>query len=150
MKQNVIWTIKKFEELSTWEFHQIVKARIEVFVVEQNCPYPEIDGDDPKALHLWGEFNSEIVAYCRIFEAGLKYKDASIGRVLTSRNFRGQSLGKVLMKIAIATVSARYTTSKIRISAQDYLLSFYTGLGFSATSKSYLEDNIPHTEMFKI
>lgn len=150
MEQIITWKIKKFDELTTLEFHQIVKARIEVFVVEQNCPYPEIDGDDPKAIHIWGEFNSEIVAYCRIFEAEIKYKESSIGRVLTSENFRGQNLGKVLMNIAIATISARYRTSNIRISAQDYLLHFYTELGFSATSKSYLEDDIPHTEMFKI
>ena len=149
MHQNIIWKIKKFDELSTWEFHQIVKARIEVFVVEQHCPYPEVDGEDPKAIHIWGEVNSDIVAYCRIFSPGTKYKESSIGRVLTTQKFRGQSLGKLLMKIAISSISSRFLASQIRISAQDYLLPFYTELGFLATPNSYLEDDIPHTEMFK-
>lgn len=150
MKQDFIWYVKKFDDLSTLELHQILKARIDVFVVEQDCPYNEVDGDDPKAIHLWGELNNEIVAYCRIFEPGIKYEEASIGRVLTTINFRKHNLGKCLMRFAIQIVESRFRTSAIRISAQDYLLSFYSDLAFSSTAKSYLEDNIPHTEMIKI
>lgn len=143
------WKIKTFNELSTFELHQILKVRIDVFVVEQNCPYPEVDGDDPQAIHLWAEHDGEVVAYCRIFEPGIKYAETSIGRVLTHQNYRKMNLGKILMKFAINTIETRFRESSIRISAQDYLLPFYTDFGFIATGKSYLEDNIPHSEMLR-
>ena len=147
--ENFIWKIKTFDELSAQELHVVLKARIDVFVVEQNCPYPEVDGDDPKAIHLWAEYNGNVAAYCRIFQPGIKYDESSIGRVLTTQKFRKMKLGKTLMKFAIATIEARFRTNSIRISAQDYLLSFYTELGFLATGNSYLEDEIPHSEMLK-
>lgn len=147
--ENFTWKIKTFDDLSTKELHSILKARIDVFVVEQNCPYPEIDGSDPQAIHLWAENKGEVVAYCRIFEPGIKYQESSIGRVLTNQKFRKLNLGKTLMKFAINSLEARFRTSSIRISAQDYLLPFYTELGFITTGKSYLEDDIPHSEMLK-
>lgn len=147
--ENFIWKIKTFDELSAQDLHAVLKARIDVFVVEQNCPYPEVDGDDPKAVHLWAEHNGNVAAYCRIFQPGIKYDESSIGRVLTTQKFRNINLGKTLMKFAIATVETRFQTNSIRISAQDYLLSFYTELGFVATGKSYLEDEIPHSEMLR-
>ena len=122
--KNLTWKIKTFEELSTRELHQILKVRIEVFVVEQNCPYPEIDGYDLQAIHLWAETEGEVAAYCRIFGPGLKYDESSIGRVLTNPNFRKMTLGKTLMNLAIHSVEARFRKSSIRISAQDYLLQF--------------------------
>ena len=145
--ENFIWKIKTFDELSAQELHAVLKARIDVFVVEQNCPYPEVDGDDPRAIHLWAENNGNVAAYCRIFQPGIKYDESSIGRVLTTQKFRKMNLGKTLMKFAIATIESRFGTNSIRISAQDYLLSFYAELGFVATGKSYLEDEIPHSEM---
>ena len=147
--ENFIWKIKTFDELSAHELYAVLKARIDVFVVEQNCPYPEIDGDDPKAIHLWAEQNGNIAAYCRIFQPGIKYDESSIGRVLTTQKYRKMNLGKTLMKNAIGIVEARFRTTSIRISAQDYLLPFYTDLGFISTGKSYLEDEIPHSEMLK-
>ena len=147
--ENFIWKIKTFDELSAQELHAVLKARIDVFVVEQNCPYAEIDGDDPKAIHLWAEQNGNVAAYCRIFQPGIKYDESSIGRVLTTQKYRKMNLGKTLMKNAIGIVEARFRTTSIRISAQDYLLPFYTDLGFIATGKSYLEDEIPHSEMLK-
>ena len=147
--ENFIWKIKTFDELSAQELHDLLKARIDVFVVEQNCPYPEIDGDDPRAIHLWAEQNGNIAAYCRIFQPGIKYDESSIGRVLTTQKYRKMNLGKTLMINAIGIVEARFRTTSIRISAQDYLLPFYTDLGFIATGKSYLEDEIPHSEMLK-
>ncbi|QDP85388.1 GNAT family N-acetyltransferase [Chryseobacterium sp. SNU WT5] len=149
MSSTIVWKIKSFAELTAFELHQILQARIDVFVVEQNCPYNEVDGDDPNALHLWGELDQEIVAYCRIFKPGIKYKEASIGRVLTPLKFRKNKLGKRLMNFAIQIISSQFRTSEITISAQDYLIAFYTDLGFRSTAKSYLEDNIPHTEMKK-
>ena len=147
--KNLTWKIKTFEELSTRELHQILKVRIEVFVVEPNCPYPEIDGYDLQAIHLWAETEGEVAAYCRIFGPGLKYDESSIGRVLTNPNFRKMTLGKTLMNLAIHSVEARFRKSSIRISAQDYLLQFYSAMGFLPTGKNYLEDNIPHSEMLK-
>ena len=147
--KNLTWKIKTFEELSTRELHQILKVRIEVFVVEQNCPYPEIDGYDLQAIHLWAETEGEVAAYCRIFGPGLKYDESSIGRVLTNPNFRKMTLGKTLMNLAIHSVEARFRKSSIRISAQDYLLQFYSAMGFLPTGKNSLEDNIPHSEMLK-
>lgn len=144
-----VWSIKSFDELSTKEFHDIVKARIDVFVVEQNCPYPDLDGYDEKALHLWAEQDGEVAAYCRIFAPGIKYPEASIGRVLTNQTFRRLKLGKILMRFALNTIEAQFRTTSVRISAQDYLLKFYSEFGFEATDKKYLEDDLPHTEMFR-
>ena len=147
--KNVVWRIKNFGELSTKELYEILKIRQEVFVVEQTCYYLDADGSDEKAIHIWGEIEGKIVAYCRIFQPNIKYKEASIGRVLTNPNFRGQNLGKVLMKIALQTIQIRFKSKAVKISAQDYLLKFYSDLGFVDTAKKYLEDDIPHTEMIK-
>lgn len=149
-KIKLVWKIKNFDELSANELYKILKARVDVFVVEQNCPYPELDNYDKKAIHLWAEQDDEVLAYCRIFKPEIKYNEASIGRVLTNQNFRNLKLGKTLMTFAINTVEARFHTSEIRISAQDYLLKFYGNFGFTDTGKKYLEDDIPHTEMLRL
>lgn len=146
---NIIWKIKSFEEITTSELYEIIKARVDVFVVEQNCPYPDLDGYDRKAIHLWAEQDNTVLAYCRIFDKGIKYNKTSIGRVLTSEQGRGKNLGKQLIQYAVETIENRFKTSEVRISAQDYLLKFYSYFGFQDTGKKYLEDNIPHTEMFR-
>lgn len=146
---DIVWKVALFDQLTSIELYEILKLRSEVFVVEQNCPCLDPDGDDLKALHLWAELDNRIVAYCRIFAAGIKYEEASIGRVLTALNYRQLSLGKNLMNLAIQIIQKRYATSKVRISAQDYLLKFYTEFGFEDTGKKYLEDDIPHTEMVR-
>ena len=146
---NIIWKIKSFEEITTSELYEIIKARVDVFVVEQDCPYPDLDDYDQKALHLWAEQDQKVLAYCRIFNQGIKYPETSIGRVLTTEKGRGKNFGKQLIQYAIETIENRFRTSEIRISAQDYLLRFYSGFGFEDTGKKYLEDNIPHTEMFR-
>lgn len=147
MMNNLIWKIKTFNELSTQEFHEILKARINVFIVEQTCPYPELDGYDQEAVHLWAEIEGDVVAYCRLFDSGIKYKEASIGRVLTNQNYRKRNLGRTLLRFAINTVECRFRNSSIRISAQNYLLPFYREFGFVEVGETYLEDDIPHTEM---
>jgi ElaA protein len=144
---NIIWNIKNFDEFTVPELYAVLKARIDVFVIEQNCPYPDLDNYDQQALHLWAEEDGEVMAYCRIFDKGIKYAEASIGRVLTTEKARGKSLGKLLIQYAVETIENRFHTSEIRISAQDYLLKFYGGFGFEDTGKKYLEDDIPHTEM---
>ncbi|WP_374458408.1 GNAT family N-acetyltransferase [Chryseobacterium taeanense] len=148
MKTNIIWKIKTFDEFSVSELYNVLKARIDVFVVEQNCPYPDLDDYDQKAVHIWAEENGEVLANCRIFDRGIKYPEASIGRVLTTEKARGKRLGKQLIQYALDTIEARFHTSEVRISAQDYLLKFYGEFGFEDTGKKYLEDDIPHTEMF--
>lgn len=146
---NIIWKIKNFEEITTAELYEIIKARVDVFVVEQNCPYPDLDRYDQQAIHLWAEQENNVLAYCRIFDKGIKYNETSIGRVLTSEKGRGKNLGKQLIQYALETIENRFKTLEVRISAQDYLLKFYSGFGFQDTGKKYLEDSIPHTEMFR-
>lgn len=145
----IIWKVKIFEELTAAELYRIIKARIDVFVVEQKCLYADLDGKDESALHLWAEKNGEVVAYCRIFPQGVKYPEASIGRVLTTTKGRGQNIGRQMMKFAVEIIENRCGTSGVRISAQDYLLRFYSEFGFQDTGKKYFEDNIPHTEMLR-
>lgn len=146
---SVNWKLKNFDQLTTEELYKILQLRIEVFVIEQNCPYPEADGYDQKALHLWGEIDGEIAAYCRIFKPGIKYQESSIGRVVTAPQFRRLQLGKTLMNFAVEVIKNKLKTENIRISAQDYLINFYQNFGFKDTGRKYLEDNIPHTEMLK-
>lgn len=149
MKTKKVWKVKKFDELTVPELYHIIKARVDIFVVEQDCPYPDLDGYDQKALHLWVEEEGVVLAYCRIFPKGIKYNETSLGRVLTTEQGRGKGLGKNLISYAVQIIENRLKTSEIRISAQDYLLHFYESFGFVDTGKKYLEDNIPHTEMLR-
>ena len=147
--KDIIWKVKTFDELSATELYTILKIRQEVFIVEQTCYYLDADGFDEKAIHLWAERAGEILAYCRIFNRGVKYEEASIGRVLTNQKFRNLKLGKILMNFAVSIIESRLKAFSIRISAQDYLINFYSEMGFTDTGKKYLEDDIPHTEMFR-
>lgn len=150
MKSSIVWKIKPFSKLSTEELYQILKIRQEVFIVEQTCYYLDADGYDQQAVHIWAEKEGDILAYSRVFEPGIKYKEASIGRVLTNPNYRKNNLGKILIRFSINTIESRFRTQSIRISAQDYLLRFYSEFGFQDTGKKYLEDDIPHTEMVRV
>jgi ElaA protein len=141
------WFVKSFDELSTLELYTILKARVDVFVVEQHCHYPDLDDLDKVALHIWAENNHQLMAYCRIFPPDIKYPEASIGRVLTTQEFRKKGLGKILVTKAIASIKEHFDSTEIKISAQDYLIEFYQSFGFVSTGKKYLEDDIPHTEM---
>lgn len=146
---SLIFKIKPFKELSADELYQLLQLRSEVFVVEQNCVYQDIDGKDPKAIHVIGEFEGEIVAYSRIFKAGDYFDQASIGRVVVKENFRDRKWGHDLIKEAIVAIEKNFGTSEITISAQLYLKKFYESHGFIQTSEEYLEDGIPHIEMKK-
>lgn len=141
--------IKRFNELSTQELYSVLQLRSEVFVVEQNCVYQDIDGKDAKAIHLLGSFNGEIVAYVRIFKPGDYFEQASIGRVVVKQIYRDRKWGYDLMKEAIQATQTFFNEKKITISAQLYLKKFYETLGFIQTSEMYLEDDIPHIEMKK-
>lgn len=141
------WKIKTFENLSVNELYDILRLRSEIFVVEQNCVYLDIDGKDKVALHLFGEFNGKIVAYSRLFEAGISFDNASIGRVVVDANYRDKKWGHDLMREAIAGIKTHFGERKITIGAQLYLKKFYESHGFLQTSEMYLEDDIPHIEM---
>ena len=144
------WIVKTFEELTTTELYAVLRLRSEVFVVEQECAYPDLDNSDQKALHLMGyDAEQELVAYTRLFGPGIKYDQASIGRVVTSKKARGTGAGRALMEKSIATVEARFGKGAIKIGAQQYLQKFYTSLGFVQSSEMYLEDKIPHIEMIR-
>jgi len=141
--------IKRFNELSLTELYNVLQLRSEVFVVEQNCVYQDIDGKDEKAVHLLGTFGEEIVAYVRIFKPGDYFQVASIGRVVVKQSYRDRKWGYYLMQEAIEVTKTVLNETNITISAQLYLKKFYENLGFVQTSEMYLEDDIPHIEMKK-
>lgn len=141
------WKIKSFENLSVTELYDLLRLRSEIFVVEQNCVYLDIDGKDKQALHLLGEFNGKIVAYSRLFKPGISFENASIGRVVVDANYREKKWGHDLMREAIAGIQSHFGETKITIGAQLYLKKFYESHGFVQTSEMYLEDDIPHIEM---
>ncbi len=141
------WKIKPFNALSLNELYSLLLLRSEVFVVEQNCVYQDIDGKDQKALHLIGEFDGKIVAYARLFKPNDYFDNASIGRVVIQPNYRDKKWGHEMMQQAIAGIESHFGETKITISAQEYLQKFYESNGFVKTSEMYLEDDIPHIEM---
>ena len=144
------WTLKKFSDLSTDEFHDILKLRINTFVVEQNCPYPELDGKDRMAYHYFGETDSgRIVAYTRIFGPGDCYAEPAVGRVVVDPEFRRDGLGYELMRGSILCIEELYGSCDIKIGAQKYLTGFYQSLGFIEVGEEYLEDGIPHVHMIR-
>lgn len=146
---NIIFEIKRFNELSASELYQVLQLRSEVFVVEQNCVYQDIDGKDGKALHLIGSMDGTVVAYSRIFKAGDYFENASIGRVAIAQKYRSQKWGHQLMKQAIVGIENNFGIQNITISAQLYLKNFYENHGFVQIGEMYLEDEIPHIEMLK-
>ncbi|MEY2629675.1 MAG: hypothetical protein RLZZ469_570 [Bacteroidota bacterium] len=146
---NLEWKIKRFDALSVSELYKVLQLRSEVFIVEQNCVYQDIDGKDAKALHLIGEDNGEIVAYARLFKPHDYFEEASIGRVVVRETERAQKLGHILMREAIQVIETHFEVTQITISAQLYLKHFYESHGFVQISDTYLEDDIPHIRMKK-
>ena len=142
---------KKFEELDSNELYKLLKLRAEIFIVEQNCAYLDIDNYDLKALHVLGFDNSnEIIAYARLLPKGYYHQEAGIGRVLINKKVRKLGYGKLLMNFAISETMNHFNTDEILISAQLYLKFFYTNLGFKAEGETYLEDEIPHIKMRRL
>ena len=146
----ITWTIKYFSDLTTDELYKIIHLRIAVFSVEQNCVYQDLDWKDQKSFHVMGtDEQRELHAYSRIFPAGAYFKEAAIGRVITSQKARRTGLGKTLMITSMNFVKEKYGDVPVRIGAQCYLINFYSQFGFVVDSEEYLEDNIPHVEMLK-
>jgi ElaA protein len=144
------WVEKTFDALTTAELYALLHLRSEVFVVEQNCPYLDMDYADQQAVHVMGYNDAgKLVAYTRLFGPGVKYDMAAIGRVVTAKEVRGSGVGRALMAQSIALLEARFGKQPIKIGAQQYLLTFYSSFGFRQSSDMYLEDNIPHIEMIR-
>jgi ElaA protein len=141
------WYLKKFEELTNIELYNLLKERTTVFVVEQNCPYLEVDGKDPFSYHLFKEDNGKIIAYLRIVPAGVTYQEISIGRVFVKKEYRGQGIAEELLNRGLDFIQNELQEANVKIQAQDYLRKFYSSFGFQAISETYLEDNIPHVDM---
>ena len=137
--------IKHFNELTVDELFEIYKLRTAVFVVEQNCPYQEVDDADKSAYHIWLEDEDGIVAYARALPEGITFPTASIGRVISVKRRCG--LGSKVVRAAIDTVREKFGAKKITIEAQVYARSLYEKAGFVQTSEEFLEDGLPHIEM---
>ncbi len=138
---------KSFSELSTEELYKILRLRSEVFVVEQDCVYQDIDNKDQKALHVIGYKDGEVVAYTRIFKAGDYFEEASIGRVVVKESEREHKYGYDIMKASVEAIAIYFNDKHVKISAQTYLKRFYNNLKFFEVGEEYLEDGIPHIQM---
>lgn len=149
MENSIHWHTKVFEELTTEELYDILQLRVNVFVVEQKCAYPELDGKDKKSLHVFATKKDKIVAAARIVPPGLSYPQMSIGRVVIDPQYRKYGLGKELMQYCLAKIEEEFEAQDIQIGAQVYLQKFYMSFGFENVSDSYLEDGIPHIDMLR-
>lgn len=141
------WSLKSFNDLSVEELYRILKARVDVFVVEQACAYPEIDNYDQQSMHLFLQNKEEIIAYVRVLPKNIKYEEASIGRVLVVKEHRGHGYAEKIMERAINYIMTDCGEDTIKIQAQYYLNDFYSSLGFDQITDVYLEDDIPHIDM---
>ena len=139
--------LKTFNELSPQDIYSILQLRSEVFVVEQNCVYQDIDDKDQYALHLLLKKDDYLIGYSRIFKAGDYFKEASIGRVLVKKQDRNNRHGSLLMELSIKAIKDHFKENTVKISAQTYLKKFYNELGFDPIGEEYLEDGIPHIAM---
>ena len=142
-------SVKSFNEFTTEELYEVLRLRSEIFVVEQNCVYQDIDLKDQKAIHVLGYFQNELVAYTRIFKPGDYFQQASIGRVLVKESYRSRKWGYDIMEASIKAIEQDFLATTIKISAQQYLEKFYNNMGFLTVGEPYLEDGIPHVAMFR-
>ena len=152
MTSLITWQVKTFAQLTTNELYDTLKLRIDVFVVEQTCYYPDLDDKDrhPETLHLFCYKNDEVAAYLRILPKRISYENyPSIGRVVISANARGTGLGHELMEQALKTCENKFPAQDIKISAQEHLEKYYNKHGFIRVSEMYLEDDIPHIAMIR-
>lgn len=140
--------IKSWEDLTREELYDLIQLRIAVFVVEQNCPYQDADNKDKNSAHvMMRDSNGQLIACARLVSPGISYDEWSIGRVAVALSHRSQKLGYRLMHACLDQLDQQTQGAPIRISAQSYLIKFYTQCGFEQVSEMYLEDDIPHVEM---
>lgn len=146
--EKITWHTKHFNDLSVNEYWEILHLRTEIFVVEQDCPYQEVDEKDRLSFHLYGRNeNNEVIATSRILPEGISYKELSIGRVALKKEVRGKGIADIMMLKTLEFIEKQFGEVPIRISAQEYLINFYGKHGFKKVGEGYLEDNIPHIEM---
>ena len=148
----LVWDIHAFQQLSASQLFDFLQLRLDVFVVEQHCAYPELDEYDrhPETRHLSGRNESgHVIAYARLLPPGLRYPEVNIGRFVVRADSRKQGVGHQLLKTALQEISRCWSQTSIKISAQEYLQAFYSQYGFIRVSEVYLEDGIPHVEMVK-
>jgi ElaA protein len=145
----ISWILKPFAELTPYELYSILQLRNEVFIVEQNCPYQDMDNKDLKSWHLMGIKENKLMAYSRLLAPGISYGESSIGRIVSSPSVRKTGMGKKLVEESIKQIKNLFKTDTIRIGAQLYLKTFYESYGFVQDGEIYLEDNIPHIIMLK-
>lgn len=141
--------LKSFSQLTNSELYELLRLRSEVFVVEQNCVFLDMDDKDQKCHHLSLYHGEKLAAYCRIVPAGISYAEVAIGRVVSAPAYRGKGLGRKVMEEAIAACKELYGSVPIRLGAQTYALEFYASLGFVAEGETYDEDGIEHIEMVR-
>ena len=142
-------SIKTFDELTAQELYTILQLRSEVFVVEQNCIYQDVDDKDQKAIHVFAEKDNRAIAYTRVFKPGDYFENTAIGRVVVKASERKYGYGKIIMRATLDYIDQILKDTKIELSAQVYLIKFYNGLGFIEEGAEYLEDDIPHIKMVK-
>ncbi|MPR32630.1 GNAT family N-acetyltransferase [Salmonirosea aquatica] len=144
----VHWILKSFPQLTVEELYALLRLRNEVFIVEQNCPFPDLDGKDPLCHHLLGFGETGcLLAYTRLVPPGVIYRHPSIGRVATALNARRFGKGRELMQRSLVEMYHLYGQSPIQIGAQSYLQAFYESFGFLQSGDAYLEDGIEHIPM---
>ena len=143
------WTLKIFDSLTPHELYAILRLRTEVFVIEQNCIFQDMDNKDQPCYHLMCWQDELLIAYTRLVPPGISYKEPSIGRVVTSPAARNGGIGKLLMEKSIEEIIQLYGKTPIKLGAQLYLKNFYESLGFMQTSDIYDEDGINHIEMIR-
>lgn len=152
--EKLSWQFARFDDLAMRDWYAVSTARIDVFIMEQNCPFQDNDGADFFSWHLlgWHEVSGqrELAAYCRLVDPGVKFAEPSIGRVITTRPFRRHGYGKQLMREALTRHDDLYPGLANRIGAQQRLEKFYGELGFTTSSDMYIEDGIPHVEMVRV
>jgi ElaA protein len=146
---NLTHRVKAFQELTVNELYELLKLRSEVFVVEQNCVFQDMDDKDQKCHHVMLFSDGILVGYSRLVPAGISYREMAIGRVITGASVRGMGLGKVLMELSIEYCRKLLGPGDIRLGAQTYALGFYAALGFVAEGDTYDEDGIEHIEMVR-
>jgi len=147
---NVRWSLRRLDQLSPAELHDLLRLRQDVFIVEQDCAFHEIDGRDPQAWHLLGvDETGRLIAAARIFEPGALTEEAVIGRVVVALPARGSGLGRRLMQEAMRRVDELAPNAPMRVAAQQHLEDFYASLGFRTVGKSYVEDGILHVDMVR-
>jgi len=140
--------MKKFKELTNIELYKILRLREEVFILEQDCIYPDVDGKDENAHHLMVFDGDEIIGGLRILNKGVTFEEICISRVVVAKKYRGKGIAKKIVKYALDFIKNELNERYVRISAQSYTIKFYEGVGFKVVSEEYLEDGIPHVCMF--